>query len=495
MAFSRRYGLCSGSSDDRRASLNRRRFLVGTVALTSLAGTVPVACKGKDSTEPRPEDFGAGRGADDTAALQAFLDRLGDGVNGTLDGVYRVSAEVRLHGKRNFKISGGGRIVMAPGVPARHGFGGLRISRCSDFELAGFTIDGNRQQRVPRELPAHNLIFESCQRFRCQSLVSVNAVVDGYMFYSETPARADTHCSNFEMSGCVARGNWRQGCSVVHGRRGRFLSGEYSATEGTAPSAGIDLEADAGSPDHSVDDILLHDVRFEANAGFGLLVAAVARPRNVRVIGCHFVDNRLGAISWGAESGSVERPLVEGFGPTAPRGAIDIPTGVGGNVAITDPIFRRISADGAGQPLVYVHGDSAGGVSIERLTTDGCGAVAALWGPRCRLVDGDIVASRGEFDGAILVYGSGCTVSGNTISDFYGAVIYAEGNDATIAGNRLSDPRHNGRSGCIRASGKNSRIVDNVLTARGAAIAITADAAATVRGNRVSGFGIDVLRR
>nr|WP_166177831.1 right-handed parallel beta-helix repeat-containing protein [Altererythrobacter segetis] len=442
----------------------------------------------------RPEQFGAGQGADDTAALQTFLDRLGNGMQGLLDGNYWISSELRIRNKREFSLRGPGRITVRPGVPAAWGHGGLRLTNCSDFTLSGFSIDGNRRVRAPRELPAHNFIFETCRHFQCTTLTSLNSVVDGFMFYTETPAKPETHCSDFVMRECVARQNWRQGCSVVHGRRGQFLGGVYAQTHGTDPSAGIDLEADQDSPLHSVDDILLQGVRFEGNAGFGLLVSGVARPRAVRVVDCVFVDNDRGAISWGAESGEIIRPTIEGFTASAQRGAIDVPAGPGGNVAIASPVFRRVTAAGAGQPLVYVHAQSAGLVKVDRLDVDDCGAVVAFWAPKCELRRSQIVSSLGNFDGAILVYGPECTISGNAISNFYGAIIYVEAADAAIVSNRLSSPRGNSRSGCIHTTGKRSLIVDNFIEANGGLTAIMAPASATVRGNQIRGFQV-ALRR
>jgi hypothetical protein len=476
--------------------MKRRVFLAGGVGLAAFGGYSPASpqdAPGGPTAELRPEQFGAGNGDDDTAALRAFLDRLADGTTGVLAGTYQISSELRLRGKRKFTLRGPGTITMKPGVPSRWGFGGLRLTDCSDFVLSGFTIDGNRSRREPRELPAHNFIFESCHRFRCEGLQSLNGVVDGFLFYTESPARLQTHCSDFAMMECVAENNWRQGCSVVHGRRGQFIGGRYGGTNGTAPMAGIDLEADQGSPLHSVEDILLSNVRFEANQGYGLLVSSVSTPRAVRVIDCTFVDNKLGAISWGAETGEITRPTIEGFGPWAFRGAIDIPVGPGGNLAIVSPIFRRTTADGEGQPLIYIHEGSAGNVTVQRLSANGCAAIAAFWAPRCSLTDSEIVSRRANFSGAILIFGDGCVVARNTISEFYGAVIYADAQDVTVSANRLSNPRQNDETGCINARGR-VVVIDNVVTASGGITAIATQGAATARGNRISGFRTQVRR-
>jgi len=442
----------------------------------------------------RPEMFGAAGGdVDDTASLQALLDHLLPGYEAVIADQHRVVRELSIQHRRGFRINGGGHIEASADMPVRWGFGLIRFIHCDEFVLSDMSFDGRRGMRTPHESPAHNVIFESCARFTCQGVRSSNAVCDGFMLLSETPNDPETHCVDFKMINCEADNCFRQGCTVAHGHSGLFDGGSYSRSNGTAPEAGVDLEADGGNPLHSVTSIRFRNVRFEANAGFGLLVAAVLAPRNIEATDCRFINNRSGAISWGAQTGSIVRSSITGFDTHAVRGAIDVPVGAGVEaLTIEAPVFREVTADSAGNPLIYVHGASGGHVTVDRLDVDSCAAVVAFWAADCSLRDSPrIVSDQARFHGAILVYGARCRVLRNRISDFYGAAIYVEAPEFIAAGNQLIDPRFGDERGCIFVRGPGAQIIDNVVSASGRSVAryaIVASSATVLARNRTTGF-------
>lgn len=448
----------------------------------------------REGRQLRPEMFGAG--ADDaTPALQSMLDHLGAGYEGVITGRYTISRELALNDRHTFTLSGGGTIKALDGMPVAWGFGLIRLTRCSEFTIRDLNFDGNRHRRVAREVPAQSVIFDSCTDFTCERVRSDNAVVDGFIILSETPQDAATHCRNFRMIDCHADNCFRQGCSVIQGHAGTFVRGSYTRTNGTAPSAGIDLESDAGAPRHSIETIRFEEVRFEGNAGFGLLVSGVSHPRDIHVVDCRFVDNRLGAISWGSQTGVIDSAYIEGFGDAAFRGAIDVPSDVQcSGLTIRRPTFRRVSATLEDKRLIYVHSHSGGNVAIMGMDVDSCAGIASLWAPRCRLTDSSrIVSDRGTFHGAILVYGSDCEVSRNRITNFYGAVIYAEGPRFEANDNSLLEPRYNDSRGCIRVIGTGARVSRNVVrTTRSLSHGIVASGSVALSDNAVTGFAIPI---
>ncbi|MBY9063465.1 hypothetical protein K7957_11040 [Sphingomonas yunnanensis] len=440
-----------------------------------------------------PEMFGADPGqADHSAVLEALFDQIAPGLRLRLDARYVLSRGLTVARKSGFVIEGRGSIVVKAGTPVAHGFWILYFNECSNFTLASLTVDGNRAARAPREVPAHTVNFQSCSHFECRGVRSINAVCDGFIVFSATPGRADTRCHHFRFVDCVTDNCYRQGCSVIDGHDGLFDGGSYGNTNGTAPSAGIDLESDAVAPNGAISGIVLHRVRFVGNHGYGLLVSPVARPENIATVDCSFENNRAGAISWGATSGRIANAVIRGFAATATRGAIDVPTGDGARsdaaTAITSPRFERVTTTRAENPLVYVHSAAFTPVAITGLRAAACGAIAGLNRDGSSLVDAVVGASLGTNDGAISVSGRACTVARNRVARFFGSVVLVTGSDVVVRANMLSAPRFNDANGAIRILAAGATVQDNVIEGEGAVAIRLNEPARAADGNRIAGF-------
>ncbi|WP_293854253.1 right-handed parallel beta-helix repeat-containing protein [Sphingomonas sp. SCN 67-18] len=442
-----------------------------------------------------PQMFGASGKGDDTEALQGFCNHLDDGLIGEISLRHTVSSQLLVSDKAHFTLRGRdtAEIRATDGMPVAYGYGLLRFRKCHFFAVRDILFDGNRKMRAPVESTAHAVIFQSCSDFTCTRVGCVNSVTDGFYLASATPAEKSTHCSRFDFIDCRTDNCFRQGCSVIEGNSGRFIGGVYAGSNGTAPSAGIDLESNGGTPDHAIENIILTGVQFRSNDGYGLQISPMAAPRDIRIIDCLFDDNGHGAILWGATSGSILRPKVSGFSNKAVRGAIDIPAGKDvGNVTIADPVFDRIAATRSNLPLVYVHAASAGGVTITGMTANSCATAVIFRARNCKLVDSPHIRSdRANYNGAIAIAGPNCVISGNHISDFYGVVISADGPGAVIEGNILTNPRFNDKDGCIRSSAAGTVIRNNRISRSiaGTGYGIVALARpARLEGNSVSGF-------
>lgn len=435
---------------------------------------------------------------DHSQQLHALFDQIGPGIRVELNGRYILARGITIARKSNFHIAGTGSIIMRSGTPVTNDHGILYFVECHDFELAELTCDANRASRAPREVPAHSITFQSCRRFRCTKVRSVNAVCDGFMLFSATPERSDTHCRDFQFIDCVADNCFRQGCSVIQGHAGLFRGGAFSNTNGTAPAAGIDFESDMGAPNGSISDITVDRVRFAGNQGFGLLVSTVSRPRNIVAINCFFDDNRRGAISWGSISGRIICPRISGFGSEAERGAIDVPAGDGGRAAdsikIEAPYFTRVTTPRADTPLVYVHASAYAPVMITDMAADACGAIAGLNRDGSNLSSAVVRASLGRIDGAVSVSGSGCTIAGNQLDRFFGSAIVVTGEDVTIEANTLTAPRFNDVNGTIRILASGAKVLNNVIqTTQGMVGIRVVGPIRSLTGNRITGFGRSVV--
>lgn len=446
-----------------------------------------------------PEMFGATPiQQDHSQQLHALFDQIGPGIRIELNGRYILARGITIARKSNFRVIGTGSIVMRSGTPVTYNHGMLSFVECNDFELATLTCDANRAARVPREVPAHSITFQSCRRFRCTGVRSVNAVCDGFFLFSATPERPDTHCRDFQFIDCVADNCFRQGCSVIQGHAGLFQGGIFSNTNGTAPAAGIDFESDAGAPDGSISDMKVDRVRFVGNQGFGFLVSTVSRPSDIVVTDCIFDDNRLGAISWGSARGRITRPRVCGFCPDAERGAIDVPAGDGWRtdepIKIEAPCFTRVTTARADTPLVYVHAAAYAPVVITQMIADACGAIAGLNRDGSRLSSAVVHASLGRVDGAISVSGRACRVADNRVDQFFGSAIIVTGDEATVEANTLTTPRFNDTNGTIRILASGAKVVNNVIKAKQAMVGIRiAGPVRSLGGNRITGFSQSVV--
>lgn len=334
--------------------------------------------------ELTPEMFGAGGGAsDDTAALIQWSRKLGHGVNGRAQGEYIVNGRMRIVDRSNFAITGGGTFRVKDAAPVDEAYSIFEFIRCSHWLLRGVTCDGNRANRLPAESGGHLVRVRECKYFRIDGIKTVNGTTDGIYLCSSTPSNFASHCSNFTISNVEADNNFRQGMSIIEGHEGLIVGGTFSNSNGAAPEAGIDMESNIGNPDGSISNISVFGSLFERNSGYGILVSGVRLPSDIKIANSILRNNALGAISFGATSGEILNPLIEGMPATILRGAIDFPASVApgtGKVKLVNPTFRNASFKGA-RMLLYVHSESAVKVDCIGIDFDRTSRIAQLDAP------------------------------------------------------------------------------------------------------------------
>ena len=375
----------------------------------SLASSIVLrydATKGIPAQMIRPTDFRQ-RGDTSLQLLQRFLDALGNGIDGELDGDYVVPSQLLLRWKSNFTLNGNGyRITLADGAATGWGGSALYVVGCHDFLIMDMICDGNRDKRIPAEDPAHVIVVDKCHRWTFRNVHAVNGTCDGFLIYAGTEGNgtgpngafstADVP-SRWSLENCAALNNFRQGLSVIESVEASIEGGRFGLTHGlwdsgNGPCAGINLEPDdlPSRPRDRIRNIAIRNVLFDGNQGPGLLITRVNGVREIEVVDCIFDDNKKAAIESFGDDVAIMRPKIRNWSgqpytsrADAPpkRGSIDIGYGAG-PTRIVDPAFECVDNGASDRhPCIYVHGGAAAGIVIRGIRSDGsasfiCGAHA-----------------------------------------------------------------------------------------------------------------------
>lgn len=352
--------------------------------------TAPTAAAGTSSTQIATTAFvaglspgisarsfnAAGNGVtDDTTALANWVAAMpADRAHMTLPpGTYITTAALAVSGKSNFRIDGkGATIKYANGTAVSSGKYLLDFVSCTDGVIEGLTLDGNRANRTPAEVPAHSLnVYTSCARLTFRDVRSINAVVDGFYVATGTPAVEASYPADIVFEDCESDNAWRNGMSIIAAARPTVRGGDYSGSAGANPEAGIDIEPDVGTT-YTVKDAVIEGARFRNNGGRGLMISgANMTVANVRTIArdLKFSNNGLGAVIVGPSTAPLlDGITVEDHPATVTRGLIDVNANASTGVVIRNVEIRdATTANGAGHYGVYVHASVAGPVQLDNI--------------------------------------------------------------------------------------------------------------------------------
>jgi polygalacturonase len=247
--------------------------LLGAVMLLD----VPVHSRGLECAEASTsapfvnvKDRGAtGDGlTDDTAAIQAAIDEIA-GIGGTVFvpmGVYMVNAvkpkNLTLKSDMTLKLAEGATLKAVPN--SSKGYAVLSISGVSKVKVVGGTLEGERDEHKGKsgEWGMGIRIDHGAEQITINGVLAKKMWGDG--FYVES-AKDVKFCS------VVADKNRRQGLSIIAVDGLIVTNSVFKNTQGTRPSAGIDLEPNKSG--QKITNVRIENSEFINNAGTGVLIA------------------------------------------------------------------------------------------------------------------------------------------------------------------------------------------------------------------------------
>lgn len=320
--------------------------------------TVTGACglPNSDTSDDRgPDAFGArGNGhADDTAAIQAWIDAAGPGARLFLrsGGVYCVDTNWRP----TFGSYGGvklrqGQILNLNGATLRV----LPSSSAGGAVLQGYKVD-DWQVLGPGTIVGDRAVHQgkggewgmgiaawSASGWRIKDVAVSQCWGDGIMV-GYAPDAVGSFCDDFTIEGGKISFCRRNGISIVAGRRGRIDGTIIRSIAGTSPQAGIDLEPDNGAYPNEQMTIANVDI---ADADLGIAVTVGNRKTTI-------VRSRIEAGNSGVMIGDgtkdlsiIDNPMIRSRLGGAEGGAIR--TAAADNTSVDAVVIRNNDLAGGG---------------------------------------------------------------------------------------------------------------------------------------------------
>ena len=280
--------------------MHRREFLALGVPLIAVTTRgFQAAVQGGTSVQVR--QFGAkgdGR-TNDTAAFARAMRALVAGGGGRVlvdDGVFLIDADVdagqgvRLGSHCTLEMSKGAVLRAIPNSLKRSAV--VLMAGVTDAHVIGGMVIGERTQHRGTEGEwGMGVWMTTAHQCSVRSTVIKECWGDGIYVGSDSPS-AGTESTDIVLDGVHCDHNRRQGASIVAARRVHILNSQFTRTSGTAPSAGIDFEPDAGRA--VVDDCLVEGCTLDDNL---LGVQVVGPCRRVVVRTCRLRGNRRAGIT------------------------------------------------------------------------------------------------------------------------------------------------------------------------------------------------------
>ena len=244
--------------------------------------------------------------ADDTAEIQAAVNQVA-GTGGTVlvpAGTYMVNALVSVLLKSNmtFKMETGAVIKAIPNGAASYGI--LKTSGASNLNIVGGTIQGERDEHTtPGNDSATTPYSAQCpDQNQCWGQWGMGIWISGgaNIYIENVLARdcwgdgfyIDNNSSNVNFYSVTGDRNRRQGMSIIHANGVVVRDSVFKNTFGHNPSAGIDLEPDAGK---SVTNVQILNNQFINNRWGAVALYGHAAPiSNVTITGNIATNNGSG---------------------------------------------------------------------------------------------------------------------------------------------------------------------------------------------------------
>lgn len=392
----------------------------------------------------------------------AVLQEAGSGRLTLTPGVtYTISAKLALTSLSNFVIDASGATIKAAnGMAVASGTQLLHLTTCTDFEILGLTVDGNRANRTPAETTSHLLQLTGCTRFALRRVRALNATTDGIRLDAADVNDASTYCSDFLLERCFTDNAYRNGLGIINSFDGLVSGGTYKNSTGIAPQAGADIESNNNSVDPGNRSVIVDGASFTGNAGFGLALSGKDASRALTARGNFFSNNTLGGITVSGAA-LIEGNEFDGFSASGAVG-VDVGASAAARVKITHNTFRNFTAPAG---ACIDDGSTTGYVLADK--NEFLNVVTAIDSTGLRLD-----ANHNEIDtcsGIGISIGSGtkASVTHNRIHAATGRAILATCTNSDFIGNRLTDVAS--VSGAyLQAEGAGNKITDNTCEASSA---------------------------
>jgi polygalacturonase len=212
---------------------------------------------------------------DDTDAIQDTVDAVSAKGGGTViipQGTYLIrgddgtGADYENGGIRitsSMRISLDANTVIKIKTSSKQGYRGFNVMNTSDVYIQGGKIVGERDTHIVGVPPGefgHGIRVLNSERIFISNIEISNCWGDGIVTaVNNTP----DICRDIHITNVKCLNNRRQGCSIVSGDGVYITNSEFSNTNGTAPQAGIDLEANPGF--EIVKNVVIKGCMFRAN--------------------------------------------------------------------------------------------------------------------------------------------------------------------------------------------------------------------------------------
>ena len=295
------------------AAMSRRAWLRATVAGVPLLVFGAGAAQAAATFDVRR--FGArgdGRN-DDTRAFQDAIDAARGGIVTVPAGDYLIDPQrsVRLRSGTQLRMDRGARLRAKPNALPRAYV--LLVQGVEDIVISGGQILGDRKEHLGTTGEwGHGIAIYGASNVKVRDVRISGCWGDGMSIGSTKAGKGGVMrpSTDIEIANVASLGNRRQGLSIGRSRRVYVHDCEFSDTGGTPPSAGIDVEPDAGD---MAQNVRIERCIIRRNRGPGIQVWK--RATSVAIRDCTIEDNRnAGILAVGASDVAIERNRIRGNG-------------------------------------------------------------------------------------------------------------------------------------------------------------------------------------
>ena len=199
---------------------------------------------------------------DDTRALQSALDS-GSSVHIAKPPVFYKTDQLQVPSNIEIFIESGTIIEANPGYKYNHAV--FRIVDQTNVKISGYGATVRMLKDQYKGEHRHGFAIRGSTNVEIEGVASNDAGGDGFII---AWGKINPAAENVVLRDVSADNNRRQGLSIVSGKNIRILNSRFTNTNGTPPTAGIDIEPDGNK--EFLEDILLENIYTEGNGGPGI---------------------------------------------------------------------------------------------------------------------------------------------------------------------------------------------------------------------------------